>query len=76
MLTRVDELKLRIASLKRQIQKNDNDMEAADDRQSMRRRHGDDLFRQLLNAENELERESAPLVKREPKGVKAGCYDV
>jgi len=76
MLTRKAELILEIASLERQIAVNDKAIEEADDRQSLRRRHGDSLYSRLLKAQYELERETAPLVKREPKGVQVGCYDI
>jgi len=76
MLTEAERLTIEIASLDRQIEANDKAMEQADDRQSMRRRHGDDLFRRRLKAQAQLEREQARLVKPQPKGVQAGCYDV
>ena len=76
MLTRTDELKLEIESLERQIAKNDKAIEEASDRQSLRRRHGDSLYARLLKTQYELERETARLVKPQPKGVQVGCFDV
>jgi hypothetical protein len=76
MLTEAERLKIEIADIERQIAANDTAIEDAERRQDGRRRQGDTLYRRLLLAQAALERESARLVKPQPKGVRAGCYDI
>lgn len=61
MLTNADKLKAEITAQKALIAENDKQIEEAERRQALRRRHGDSLFRALLRLEGELAREEAPL---------------
>ena len=63
MLSKVDELNADIATQKALIAENDKQIEDAEHRRSLRRRHGDSLFRRLLQLERFLERETATVQK-------------
>jgi len=76
MLTEIDRLKIEIADLDKQIAANDKAIEDAERRQDGRRKQGDNLYLRRLRAQEALERAEAPLVKVQPTGVRAGCFDI
>ena len=66
MKTLADELREELRSLDAAIAANDTQIEDAERRQDLRRRHGDSLYRRRLQIVAQLERGEAPLVK--PRG--------
>ena len=76
MLTTAERLRIEIADLDKQIAANDKAIEEAERRQDGRRKQGDNLYRRRLTAEAELERETAPMVKPQPKGVTCDGWNI
>ena len=76
MLTKVEELKCDIVKLTAQINKERQNLKVCESNVDALRAFIDRLEVRRTNLQVQLERETAPLVKPQPTGVRAGCFDV
>ena len=76
MLTRADEIRAKMMRLDALIGVEEKRRESKQETLSKLDAYIDHLYVQRMRLENELAREEAPLVKAQPTGVKAGCFDI